>query len=259
MSTLSKRSAGSHALPPSKRRDLRQTPQLPTADDLNVPLTEPSDLLATFTAQTEHKLLTNLLNDPALRPGVIAHIHALLADGYPAYVSSIRTRADRATEPLREPSDYRQKKMISIGDHAEACMPFLHDVVRVARLPFPGAAKQAFELLREIHDHSMPDYENVGDDEEKRTQFDEAVDDLLAGLLRRLRELGDKEALDENWLKELHDELQGAAEHCQENFDMEDLFAKTISLLEDCLAIEIGSSDEEGQPEEGDSQVQTEQ
>ncbi len=33
MSILSKRSAGSHALPPSKRRDLRQTPQLPTAGE----------------------------------------------------------------------------------------------------------------------------------------------------------------------------------------------------------------------------------
>ena len=212
---------------------------------MNVPLTEPSALLASFTPDASKKLLADLLNDPALRPGVTAHIQTHLAVSFPAYLASISKRADRATEPLREPEDHREKGIISIGDLAKACAPFLHDVVRAARVPIPGAAKGAFELLREIHADSEPDYDHVADGEEERAEFEEAVDGLMVALLKRMREEGEKNALDEKWLENLRKDLTKTAKYYQENFLTEGVFSETILLLEEWLEILAGSEVEE--------------
>ncbi|KAI0704986.1 hypothetical protein C8T65DRAFT_241658 [Cerioporus squamosus] len=250
MSSPSKRSAGSYRSLPSKRLRRLQCYQkpslnLPTADDLTAPLTEVSDLLASFTPDASKKLLKKLLDDPDLRPGVTAHIHALLAEAFPASISSIRARVDRATAHMREPEDHRAKKMTCSGHYVKACAPFLRDVVGVARMPVPGAARDALALLRDIHGDSIPDLENVDDGVEERAEFDEATDGLMVALLKRMREEGDKEASNKKWLKNLREELLEAVKDSQENFDMpENLFSGTIGLLEEWLGMGVPRTSE---------------
>ncbi|KAI0780503.1 hypothetical protein BD413DRAFT_497622 [Trametes elegans] len=145
-------------------------------------------MLSVLTPAAEHGVLSELLRDEAVRPAVVATMQrrpSQIVKGYQkANMKTIRAN----TQEMKDPDDYREKKMIEVHDHARELAPSLADVEKPARIPCPGSAAAALELLLRIGKGSVPDYENVEEEPEWREDFDIAIDDLTTELVRRRRQ-----------------------------------------------------------------------
>ena len=191
-------------------------------------MTDPKQLLETFTPDAQSKLLNKLFEDPAVQPAVVAAVHALLEESIPSRVRAIEKEMARATKHLDTGENFKLARMYSIDDHPEAVAPFLHDVAQLARLPCRGATKAAFNLLLSVAEESIPSIENEWKEPGGREPFDRAADAMLFKLATRRREEEGDTFEYAGTLKE----LKKTAAEMKEDFESESWFPKTIALME---------------------------
>ena len=149
----------------------------------------------------------------------------MLADMPVTYTAAVREKLEAEVERL-QPDEDKMKKIICANEHPRAVARFLADVEKVARLPAPGSAKVAMELLVSIAWKSVPEWENVADFAEERAPFDEAVDELYVALAEKRRE-EEGGGFDIGSALEEIGELAGVLEE----FEIPSCFKRSIELL----------------------------
>lgn len=154
--------------------------------------------------------------------------------------AAVQKRLEAKVERLR-PDEDKMKGTIEMNDHPRAVAPFLEDVAKVARIPAPGSARVAMELLVSIAQSSLPEWENVGDRAEERPPFDEAVDELYVVLARQQRD-GEGENFNAEGVLE---EIRAIAGELKE-LSIPSCFKRSIELLEPWTGSDTDSA---GEPE----------
>ncbi|KAI0374107.1 hypothetical protein BV20DRAFT_602376 [Pilatotrama ljubarskyi] len=209
---------------------------------LRKPLSDPKDILATFTPELQTKLLLQLLADPATSRKVGRTMEGMYDDVASALVSSIRTKLAHA---LRSLQPRRTKKGTDadttdtpvtandMNDYVRVVQPLLADIARLARMPQRGVACAAFLLLLDVVYATDPIPESSDEEgyttnsPEDRVPFDTLADAMLVVIAqRRMAEEGTGFVFAEHL-----QELVVRARIMEMDFGFEGWFARSIALL----------------------------
>ncbi|OJT06322.1 hypothetical protein TRAPUB_2827 [Trametes pubescens] len=218
--------------PPPKRR----VPLLPptvSPSSLKDALTDPKDAIAVLTPALQTKLLEKLLADPSASPTVAC---TLTFTGARAAASRARMSAASAGTA----SGYMEARtangdgvdMTDLTDYVGAAQPLLADVARLARVPCPGAAREAYAEISDILElvfATDPEEEDCTiDAPEKHIPFDKVANEMLLAIAeRREREEGAEFVVGDEL-----GELKYRAAAFEQQLGFERWFAKAIAFLE---------------------------
>ncbi|KAL1939863.1 hypothetical protein VTO73DRAFT_9563 [Trametes versicolor] len=178
-----------------------------TAASLNDALTEPKDAVGVLIPALQTQLLETLLADPSVSPTATRLLEAMYPAAVPALAADIRARFAAALAP-----------------------PLLPDIARLARVPYPGAAQEAYAVLLELVFATDPSEEEdcTADAPEERIPFDKVADEMLLAIAERRK-------AEEGAGFVVGAELEGLKNTAAAFgwwLQMEAWFAKSIALLE---------------------------
>lgn len=196
---------------------------------MNDALTEPKDAVGVLTPALQTQLLETLFADPTISPTATRLLEAMYPTAVPALASDIRARFAAALAPIQaRTANGKGVDLSDLTDYVGAALPLLPDVARLARVPYPGAAREAYTVLIELVLATDPVEDCAIAAPQERVPFDEVVDDILLNISegRKAEEGAGFVVGDE--LKALKNTAAGLRWH----YDMKTSFAKSIALLE---------------------------
>lgn len=205
--------------------------QSAAAASLNDALTEPKDAVGVLTPALQTQLLETLLADPSVSPTATRLLEAMYPAAVPALAADIRARFAAALAPVQaRTANGKGVDFSDLTDYVGAAQPLLPDIARLARVPYPGAAQEAYAVLLELVFATDPSEEEdcTADAPEERIPFDKVADEMLLAIAERRK-------TEEGVGFVVGSELEGLKNTAAAFgwwLQMEAWFAKSIALLE---------------------------
>lgn len=204
-------------------------PPTAAATSLKDALTEPKNAVAALIPALQTKFLEKLLADPSVSPTATRLLEAMYPDAVPALAADIRARFASALAPVKaHTANGKGSDFSDLTDYVGAAQPLLIDVARLARVPYPGASRAAYDVVLELVLATDPVEDCTIEAPQERVPFDQVADEMLVIVAERRK-------AEEGVGFVVGDELKGlknAAAAFGWQFGMKAWFAKSIALLE---------------------------
>lgn len=184
-----------------------------------------------LTPALQTKLLEKLLADPSTSQTVARTLASMYPEAVPALAADIRARLATALVPVKARAARDDGLNVSdMSDYVGAAQSLLPDVARLVRVPYPGAAREAYTVLLElVFATDLGEGEDcTADAPEERVPFDKVADAMLVAIAERRKAEEGAGFVVGNEV----DELKSKAACFGWEFRMEAWFTKSIAFLE---------------------------
>lgn len=133
-----------------------------------------------LTPALQTQLLETLLADPSVSPTATRLLEAMYPAAVPALAADIRARFAAALAPVQaRTANGKDVDFSDLTDYVGVAQLLLPDVAQLARVPYPGAAREAYTVLLELVLATDPVEDCAIAAPQEHVPFDEVVDDML--------------------------------------------------------------------------------